>query len=241
MLDRANGSVLQPIGPVGFAVTGLAVDPADGTLRRRVERPPAARPTRLTDHDQQDDRAGALVGDLRPDTETAGDITFTPDGALFGWLQPTSNDLATIDKSTGAASIVGDSAIATVGSGLASSSDGVLYHAALDSGPLWTINRATGAATVVADLNGTDSLQIPGLSFDAGGTLFGAWLDYGSTGPRPSRLLTIDTGTGALTFLGPSVNRLDAITLRRFSRRARSPSPWRKRSRRPCRARRGSR
>jgi DNA-binding beta-propeller fold protein YncE len=212
-LDRANGSALQAIGPVGFAVTGLAVDPADGTLYATTGRATAGgapNPGSLITIDRTTG-AGTLVGDLRPDTETAGDITFTPDGALFGWLQPTSNDLATIDKSTGAASIVGNSGITTVGSGLASSPDGVLYHAALDDGPLWTINRATGAATVVADLNGTESLQIPGLSFDAAGTLFGAWLDYGSTGPRPSRLLTIDTFTGALTFLGPSVNRLDAI------------------------------
>jgi hypothetical protein len=221
VLDPSTGSPIQTIGPVGFSVTGLAVDPTDGTLYGSTGRATAGgapnpgsliRISRTTG-------AGTLVGDLRPDTETAGDIAFTPDGVLYGFLVPDSLDLATIDKTSGAASIVGNSGLTTVGSGLASSPGGIVFHAALDSGPLTILDRNTGAATTVAPLNGTDSLQINGLSFNAAGTLFGAWLDYGSTGPRPSRLITIDTALGAITFLGPSVNRLDAIVFaERFDR-----------------------
>jgi hypothetical protein len=217
ILNPSSGSALQSIGPIGFSVTGLAVDPADGTLYGSTGREPsggAPNPGSLIKINRTTG-AGTLVGDLRPDTDTAGDLTFTPDGALFGWLvgvSGNSNNLVTIDKASGAASVVGASGIVgNHGSGLASSAGGTLFHAALDTGPLYTVDRTTGAATPVAPLNGTESLQINALSFDAAGTLFGSWLDYGSTGPRPSRLLTINTASGAITFLGPSVNRLDAI------------------------------
>jgi hypothetical protein len=213
ILDPSSGSSLQTIGPIGFSVTGLAVDPTHGTLYGSTGRATAGgapNPGSLIKINRTTG-AGTLIGDLRPDTETAGDLTFTPDGVLYGFLVPSSLDLATIDKTSGAASIVGDSGLSTVGSGLASSPGGALFHAALDTGPLTILDRTTGAATTVAPLNGTDSLEINALSFNAAGTLFGSWLDYGSTGPRPSRLLTINTSSGAITFLGPSVNRLDAI------------------------------
>ena len=32
LLDPASGAVAQTLGPIGFAVTGLAVDPSPGTL-----------------------------------------------------------------------------------------------------------------------------------------------------------------------------------------------------------------
>jgi hypothetical protein len=213
ILDPSSGSALQSIGPIGFSVTGLAVDPADGTLYGSTGRATsggAPNPGSLIRINRATG-TGTLVGDLRPDTETAGDLTLTPDGALFGWLVP-SNDLVTINKASGTASIIGDSGIVgNIGSGIASSPGGILFHAALDSFPLYTVDRNTGAATPVATLNGTESLEINALSFNAAGTLFGSWLDYGSTGPRPSRLITINTSSGAITFLGPSVNRLDAI------------------------------
>jgi WD40 repeat protein len=213
ILDPATGSPLQTIGPIGFSVTGLAMDPADGTLYGSTGRTTsggATNPGSLIRVDRTSG-AGSLIGDLRPDTDTAGDLTFTPDGALYGWLVP-SDDLATIDKASGAATPVGESGIVgNTGSGLASSPAGTLFHAALDSDSLYTVDRTTGAATAVAPLNGTESLEINALTFSATGALFGSWLDYGSTGPRPSRLLTIDTGSGAITFLGPSVNRLDAV------------------------------
>ena len=32
ILDPATGAVVTTVGPVGFSVTGLAVDPADGVM-----------------------------------------------------------------------------------------------------------------------------------------------------------------------------------------------------------------
>jgi hypothetical protein len=220
VLDPASGAALQSIGPVGFSVTGLAVDPTDGTLYGSTGRATGVTNPGFLIRIDRTTGAGTLVGDLRPDDHTAGDLTFTPDGAMFGWIVP-DNDLATIDRASGAASIVGDSGIAgNQGSGLASSPAGTLFHAALDQFPLYTVDRTTGTATPVATLNGTEGYQFASLSFNAAGTLFGGWLNYGSTGPRPSRLATINTSTAAITFLGPSVSRLDAIAfVERFDRK----------------------
>jgi hypothetical protein len=79
-----------------------------------------------------------------------------------------------------------------------------------DAGPLRTVNRATGATSQVATLNGSGNPGISALAFNAAGTLFGSRLP--SDEPSfASDLITINTATGAITSLGPSVDRLDAI------------------------------
>jgi DNA-binding beta-propeller fold protein YncE len=213
VLDPSSGAVIQDVGPIGFAVTGLAVDPVDGTLYGSTSRQTSAgapNPGSLIAIDRRT-AVGRLVGDLRPDSETAADIAFTPDGALFGWLQPDSSDLVTIDKATGAASIVGDSGLNTEGSGLASSPAGVLFLAEnADNGPLRTVDRNSGATATVATMNGTKGFRIPALAFDAAGTLFG-----GRQGGSPffeADLITIDPTTGAVASRGPLPPRLDALT-----------------------------
>ena len=130
------------------------MDPTDGTLYGLTGRETsggAPNPGSLMKVNRTTG-AGTLIGDLRPDTETAGDLTFTPDGALLGWLVPDCNDLATIDKTSGAASIVGGSGIVGHRVGFRTSPGGTLFHAALDTGPLYTIDRTTGAATPVDSL-----------------------------------------------------------------------------------------
>jgi hypothetical protein len=138
------------------------------------------------------------------------DLTFTSDGTLYGWLEPGSDDLYTINLATGAATLVGNAGISTFGSGLAANSSNVLYFAGDgDDGVLRTINRTTGAPTTVATLSGTLGISISALAFNAAGTLFGPRLDEGDT--FAAELLTINTTTGALTVVGPTVPRLDAI------------------------------
>jgi len=65
----------------------------------------------------------------------------------------------------------------------------------------------TGLTTDVAALNGTSDSPINALAFN-GSTLYGSRLDRGAT---TSELITINTTTAAITVVGPSVNRLDAI------------------------------
>jgi Ca2+-binding RTX toxin-like protein len=218
-LDPGSGAVLQNVGPIGFPITGLAEDPSTGILYGSTGRGPSSSGDGLLVRIDEQTGAGTLIGDLRPDpdNETAADITFTPDGTLFGWLEPNSDDLVTINKGTGAATIVGDSGISTEGTGLASDSAGTLFLAD-DSSPLWTINRTTGAATQVATLNASG--DTPALAFNsqvqispnvtfAPNTLFGVRSQKDAS--RTTALITINTASGAVNSWGPSVNRLDAI------------------------------
>jgi hypothetical protein len=214
ILNPATGAVVKSVGPIGFPVTGLALDPTTGTLYGAVggRRSPPADPHRgfLIKIDRTTG-AGTVIGDMRPDLEAAADITFTPDGTLFGWLEPTTDSLVLIDKATGAATIIGDSGLSTGGSGIASNAAGVLFFAGeTDDGPLRTVDRNTGTTSAGPTLNGTSDREISALAFDAAGTLYGSRIP----GDRPdfaTDLITINTGTGAVTPLGPSVDRLDAI------------------------------
>jgi hypothetical protein len=215
ILNPTNGTIVRTVGPIGFGVTGLAIDPTTGTLYGTTGRNTGAgtgpNPVSLITISRTTG-AGTLVGKLRPDNEGSADITFTSDGTLFGWLEPNTDDLVRIDKATGAATIVGNSGLDTYGSGLAANASGVLYFAGEgEQGRLFTIDRNTGAATPVATLNGPNGDPgISALAFDSAGTLFGARIPSDSPA-FASDLITINTGTGAITSLGPSVDRLDAI------------------------------
>jgi DNA-binding beta-propeller fold protein YncE len=217
VLDPSTGSVIRTVGPIGFGVTGLAIDPTTGTLYGATGRNTGAgtgpNPVSLI-RINRTTGAGSLVGKFRPDNEGAADLTFTPDGTLYGWLEPNTDDLIRIDKATGVATVVGDSGLDTYGSGIASNSAGVLYFAGEgDQGRLFTIDRGTGAATPIATLDGaTGNPGISALAFDSSGTLFGARLpSNSSTAGFASDLITIDTATGHITSKGPSIDRLDAL------------------------------
>jgi hypothetical protein len=214
ILDANTGAVVKAVGPIGFAVTGLAIDPKSGTLYGSTGRQASSgqpNPGSLIRIDRATG-AGTLIGDERPDTETAADITFTPDGILYGWLEDNTDDLVTIDKTTGAATVVGDSSFSTYGSGLASNSAGVLYFTGDgEQGPLSTVDRNTGQVTTVATLNGPNGDPgISSLAFDSSGTLYGSRIPSDSPAFQ-SDLITINTSTGAITSKGPSVDRLDGI------------------------------
>jgi uncharacterized protein DUF6923 len=212
VLDPATGAVVRTVGPIGYAVTGLAEDPTNGALYGSTGTRSVA-PGSLIRIDPNTG-AGTLIGDLFPDNaDPAADIAFRSDGTLYGWIEDPdvpADDLARIDKATGAATIVADSHLSTEGSGLAFSPAGTLYLAPNgDQGALYTIDPATGAGTAGATLNGPSDNNVNSLSFNAAGALYGSVLS--SSGVRPTTLDRIDPATGNVTTIGPSVNKLDAI------------------------------
>jgi hypothetical protein len=217
VLNPDTGAVVRTVGPIGFAVTGLAIDPSTGTLYGTTglsNKENAPNPGSLIRIDRSTG-AGTLIGKELPTSgDGATDITFTPDGALYGWFE-TDDNLGAIDKNTGAATIVSDANLSTYGGGLASNASGVLYLAGDgESGDLRTVDRNSGQSTVVATMNGDSTLQrgVSSLAFDSGGTLFGSLLPSNSTaGSFASSLITINTASGALTFKGASIDRLDAL------------------------------
>jgi hypothetical protein len=206
-LNPATGAVTSTIGAIGFAVTGLAVHPTTGTLYGVTGGVDPSNPGHLITINRTTG-AGTVFGDLLAGTTNpVADITFTSDGTLYGWSEDT-DELVTINLTTGVATVVGASGIGTSGSGIAASSANVLFFTGEgDTGALRTVDRATGLTTVVAPLDGLTDNPINALAFN-GSTLFGSRLD---TGTFASELITIDTTTAAITVVGPSVDRMDAI------------------------------
>ena len=209
ILNPTNGSIISTVGPIGFSITGLAIDPTTGVLYGSTSRNGAAGLFNLITIDQTTG-AGTLVGSFGVPNQTMADLTFTSNGTLYGWAESSQDDLYTINKTTGAATSVGNSGLGTFGSGLAANSADVIYYAGSGaSGPLRVVDQTTGLTTIVATLSGAPFLGGPinALAFD-GTMLFGV-----NSGFRASTtdLVTINTITGVVTDLGPTVNNLDAI------------------------------
>ena len=212
ILNPTNGGALAVVGPIGFAITGLAFDPTTGDLYGSVGAQDVAAPRSLVKINRSTG-AGTLIGPFGGCVMP--DIAFNATGTLFGWSDSCSDDddLFTIDITTGAGTQVSDSGLSTFGSGLAFNAAGVLYLAGDGAqGVLRTVDPGTGVPTDGPTLSGAPGnaeAAVSALAFDGADTLFGSVLNQGST--RNAFLVTIDTSTGAVTNLGPSVDRLDAI------------------------------
>ena len=208
IISATTGALVTTVGPIGFAVTGMAVHPSTGVLYGVTSGQSPSNPRSLITINKTTG-AGTLVGALGLNNPVA-DITFTPGGTLFGWSEDT-DDLVTINIATGAATVVGDSTLSTFGSGLASNAAGTLYFAGDGAtGELRTVNSANGLTTVVATLTGSPQGDaVPALAFNpTNGLLYG--LD-GLDGNSNVVLITINTATGAVTTVGTTLANTDAI------------------------------
>jgi hypothetical protein len=208
VINQSTGALVTAVGPIGFAVTGMAVHPGTGVLYGVTSANSPSNPSSLITINKSTG-AGTLVGGFGGIGGPIADITFTPDGTLYGWCE-CSDDLVTINTATGVATVVGSSGISTFGSGLASDSSGTLFYAgdgANDS--LRTVSRTTGLTTIVTTMTGSPQGDaVPALAFHPGGTLYG--LD-GLDGNPNVTLITINTTTGAVTTVGATLNGTDAI------------------------------
>jgi hypothetical protein len=211
VLDAATGNVVEDVGLNGFSITGLAQDPGTGIMYGATSRQDFSNPGFLTTIDKRTG-AATLVGDQAPASLNAvSDITFTPDGTLYGWLEG-PDDLVTIDKATGLATVVGDSGIVTGGGAIASDSTGNLFLAASnDQGPLRTVNPVNGVPTTVSLLKGGNNFEVAALAFDAQNTLFGISLNTNAL--SAAKLMTISTlgGAGDITYMSGFGDGLDAL------------------------------
>lgn len=212
-LSPISGAIATNIGPIGFAVTGLAIQPGTGTLYGSTGGNAPISPNSIITINKTTG-AGKLLGATGLGGSVA-DLTFTSDGRLYGWSED-SDDLVTINPKTGVATVVASSTLGTSGSGLAASSTNVLFFTGDGAtGDLRTVNRTTGLATVVATMIGpVGGSAINALAF-SGSTLYGSRSARGGLGSATT-LITINTTTGAITSLGASVNDLDAIVFDKF-------------------------
>jgi DNA-binding beta-propeller fold protein YncE len=219
-LDPSTGAVLSTIGPIGFAITGLAIDPITSLLYGTTS---SKDPSAVTVDDglliliSKLTGTGVVVGGgYGTGSISMADLTFDPAGNLYGWCECT-DDLYLIDKVTGTASNVGDSGLGTAGSGLASDSGGLLWFAGDQGadGNLRTVDKTDGSTSIQEPLSGAPSPNghINALAFDENDVLFGINNDDGD--PDTTYLVTIDTSSGAVTTMGLTLDLMDAIVFDR--------------------------
>lgn len=151
-LDPTDGSLIQEIGSVGYAVNGL--EWANGKLYGSTSYNDLKLPSGLIEIDPITG-AGTPIGT----GFAAGDLTvvcITSDslGRLFGWIEPNSDDLALIDTDTGLASRVGESNLSTGTLGLAFDANDNLFLVNSDR-QAYSINSSTGASTYLHELGTT--------------------------------------------------------------------------------------
>lgn len=204
-VDPTSGATTV-VGDTGQKFTALAVDPTDGQLYG-VSNNKSANPRALYRIDPATGGVG-VVGPLGL-TRPTPDMDFDQGGNLYGWSEP-NDDLARINKVTGAATEIADSGVGAFGDGMSFDRAGTLF-AALDgdSGTFYTVDPNSGAATPGPTLSGTNGYPVSAASFDCTGTRLYATIQ--NEGDPPSDLYTIDQTTGALTKIGPTQEAADGL------------------------------
>ena len=165
--------------------------------------------------------AATFVGDTGLGLAAIGALDFSPNGTLYASVNIVgdggtgSDHLATIDKATGAATVVGPFGFCGDGctiegmEAIAFDASGTLWGALSARGAagapgLYTIDPATGAATFVAPIEDADGLPSGGvvsLQFACDGTLYAGTATGIGVGDG-GFLGTVDTATGLFTFAG---------------------------------------
>jgi hypothetical protein len=143
-IDLTTGTTTT-IGAVGFFVNGLTWDASTGTLYGSARNDEGLLTINTTTG------AGTLVaGGFNSGASGCSDrnvlLTASSVGSLYGWCDPSSDDLMSINKVTGIAALVGESGISTAQHGLAFDvlDDLYLYNF---GGDAYSIDTSTGAAT----------------------------------------------------------------------------------------------
>jgi MYXO-CTERM domain-containing protein len=157
-LDPVTGAV-STIGPVGHIVNGMAYDATTGTLYGSTSYNDTAHTGLITIDPTTG--AGAVAGangwGLNLGSSIVGEfgavtnITVNSAGDMFGWWDPSQDDLVSIDKSTGIATRVGDSGLSTGRNGLSFDNEDNLFM--VNSGGLtYSVDPSTGATGLLGSL-----------------------------------------------------------------------------------------
>jgi hypothetical protein len=214
VVNPANGSTTHLCTlAVGFGA--MAQHPITGVLYAVTApgfiSPPTTIPRRLMTINPTN-CAQTFVGNVGLGNFGIADIAFRPDGTLFAWSE-NSDDLATINTSTGAGTVIANAGISTFGSGLEFGPGGTTLYLAGGgtSGNFYSVNPATGTTTVLFTLSGfpVSGFPVPAMTFGNGQMYAAMKRTFPPT--ALTDLVTINLTTGAVTDLGPTLPRTDAL------------------------------
>jgi hypothetical protein len=178
------------VGPIGYAITGLAFDPTDGTLYGCTSKNSAADPKSIITIDILTG-VGTLIGAIGLGTDDCADICFDEAGQMYGWLA-NSGDLCSVDKATGAATPIGP---ATTFGGALDFVLGTLYHLPHNTtGDIATVDPLTGDQTFGAAMDGGGGVINSGSYRTETGRFY--------TTNSNTDLATVDLNTGEITVIG---------------------------------------
>jgi len=211
LLSPGDGSVVRDIGPIGFAITALAFDPTTGILYGGSGAFSPSPPARSIVTIDPTTGAGTLIGPEGSGGPLA-DVTFTSDGTLYGWGEGT-DDLHTVNTSTGAATKVAESSTSTFGSGISANSANILYFGGKGpNGRLAIVDRMTGQVTLQSTFSGMPlSRSLNAFAFDPNDILYASNGGDCDATTCLAHLITINTTTAVATDLGSTIPGLDAI------------------------------
>jgi hypothetical protein len=210
-LNPADGTPTL-IGNTGESITGLDVHPITGVLYGTTT-PNSANPSSLVTINTTT-AAVTVVGPHGLDMAMS-DLTFAPDGTLYGWLEPSGDVVVRIDLGTGAATLVGESGLNTGGSAFDLAPDGFFYLFGACCGisdqpdHVTKLEVASGISLEDWPLNNLDNGRFPGASFNGSGVL------YAVMGPQQAndvrQLVTVDLAAGSYTVVGRTADYLSGL------------------------------
>ena len=216
-LGAAASTFLAPLrvnGTLPIGVTGLAVHPETGVFYGITPPQSPNYASYLVTLDPVTGRA-TPVGEMR---HPGSDIAFNRAGILFAWL-PTTSQVGIVNLTTGAITPIGPSHQAGNPSGLAIDSKGMGYITTGGAGgTLDTVDLGTGVITKGPAMSGAPfPTGVNSMTFSPSGLLLAVNSNAGA--PATTRLITINTATGAVSTMGSLPDDTDALAFAPESRR----------------------
>ena len=215
-IDKTTG-IATPVGPVGFErCYGMDYHPSNGIMYAVCERSDGSNVDVLITLNLstgQGTEVGPTGGSIFGDQ--VGDISFrNSDNELYAYLEA-GDGVGTIDITSGDITELGGSGVGCCGNGIAFSPLDILWHS--NEAALNELDQSLGTATLIAahtfpvDIDGG---RLSAMDVDPDDdTLYGSLVNrepfFG--GPLENYLATVDTTTGDITIIGPTIEGLDAI------------------------------
>jgi len=217
-IDKTSG-VATEVGPVGFErCSGMDFNPQDATMYATCERSDGSDELVLITLNLGTGE-GTEVGVIGGHSfgSTIADVSFrNSDSELYAYLE-SGDGLGTLDITDGSLTELGSTGVDCCGNGIAFSPGDTLFHASNPFGPTINLNsldQVVGTATFLLALilpaeAGNDP-RISAMDYDPDtDVLYGTFFDDRPT--VSTFLVTVDTGTGDITVVGETTNKMDAL------------------------------